>query len=174
MTASAMITVISHFVSVHYTHFWGQLRLEIRKQNPKCCKTQHCGWQLVKVGLTNYSSHLALGKEKKLQSSLLMLFMSNYYDMTGWAIPQISVEYDSRHPLTDALTFLLCFFFLRENVSAAAYQRPQTYIMKLNWASTAIKPHLQYQHSILQIIHSLPWILQTIRTLPRDWGNGSI
>lgn len=46
--------------------------------------------------------------------------------------------------------------------------------MKLNWASTAIKPHLQYQHSILQIIHSLLWILQTIRTLPRDWGNGSI
>lgn len=42
--------------------------------------------------------------------------------------------------------------------------------MKLNWASTAIKPHLQYQHSILQIIHSLLWILQTIRTLPGDWG----
>lgn len=46
--------------------------------------------------------------------------------------------------------------------------------MKLNGASTAIKAHLQYQHSILQIIHSLLWILQTIRTLPGDWGNGSI
>lgn len=74
-----------------------------------------------------------------------------------------------------ALTFLLCdCVFLQENVSATGYQRPQTYIMKLNWASTAIKPHLQYLHSILQIIHSLLWILQTIRTLPGDWGNGSI
>lgn len=78
--------------------------------------------------------------------------------------------------LTDALTFLLffLFFFFYEKMSATAYQRPQTYIMKLNWASTAIKLHLQYQHSILQIIHSLLWILQTIRTLPGDWGNGSI
>lgn len=69
---------------------------------------------------------------------------------------------------------LVFFFFVEENVSATGYQKPQTYIMKLNWASTAIKPHLQYQHSILQIIHSLLWILQMIRTLPGDWGNGSI
>lgn len=46
--------------------------------------------------------------------------------------------------------------------------------MKLNLASTAIKPHLQYQHSILQIIHSLLWISETIRSLPGDCGNGSI
>lgn len=128
---------------------------------------------LSKLDLTNYSSCLPWGK-KKAQSSLLVLFMSNYFDRTGWAIPQISVKYDSRHPVTDAFTFFLCFFFLHENVSATGYQRPQTYIMKLNWASTAIKPHLQYQHSILQIINSLLWILQSIRTLPGDWGNGSI
>lgn len=84
----------------------------------------------------------------------------------------MSVKSDITHPLTDALTFL--FFLLWENVSATSYQRPQSYIMKLNWASTAIKPHLQYQHSILQIIHSLLWILKTIRALPSDWGNGSI
>ena len=70
--------------------------------------------------------------------------------------------------------FAILFFFLQENVSATSYQSSQMYIMKLNWASTAIKPHLQYQHSILQIIHSLLWILQTISSLPRDWGNGSI
>lgn len=79
--------------------------------------------------------------------------------------------YDSRHPRTDALTFLSYFFL---PLFATGYQRLQACIMKLNWASTAIKPHLQYQHSILQIIHSLLWILQTIRTLPGDWGNGSI
>lgn len=77
-----------------------------------------------------------------------------------------------------AMTFVLSFVcgcvFLQENVSATVYQRPQTYIMKLNWASTAIKAHLQYQYSILQIIHSLPPISQTIKTLPRDWKNGSI
>ncbi len=123
--------------------------------------------------LANYSSLLACGMKKE-QSSLLVLFMSNYFVRTRWAIPQKSVKYDSRHPLTDALTFLCYFFLLQENVSATGYQRPQTYIMRLNWASTAIKPHLQYQHSILQIIHSLLWILQTIRTLPRARGNGSI
>lgn len=69
--------------------------------------------------------------------------------------------------------WLYSFFSLQQsNVSAAAYQRPQTNIMKLNWASTAIKPHLQYQHSILQIIHSLLWILRAIRPLPGDWGEG--
>lgn len=108
-----------------------------------------------------------------MQRSFLVLFVSNYFVRTWWAIPQISVKYDRRHPLTDALTFLF-WFLLQENVFATGYQRPQTYIMKLNWASTAIKPHLQYQHSVLQIIHSLLWILQTIRTLPGDWGNGSI
>lgn len=61
-----------------------------------------------------------------------------------------------------------------ENISATGYQRPQTCIINLNRTSGAIKPHLQYQHSILQIIHSLPWILLKIRALPGDGENGSI
>lgn len=61
-----------------------------------------------------------------------------------------------------------------ENISATGYQRPQTCIINLNRASAAIKPHLQYQHSILQIIHSLPWILLKIRAPPGDGENGSI
>lgn len=61
----------------------------------------------------------------------------------------------------------LCLF---KRMSATGYQSLQTHMMKLNWAWAAIKPHLQYQHSILQIIHSLLWILQVIRALLGDWG----
>lgn len=64
--------------------------------------------------------------------------------------------------------------YLWENIFATGYQRPQTYIMKLNWASTAIKAHLQYQHRICKLYTVSLWILQTIRTLSWDWENGSI
>lgn len=64
--------------------------------------------------------------------------------------------------------------YVTQNISATGYQRPQTYIMNLNGASAAIKPHLRYQHSILQIIHSLPWISLKISALPGDRENGSI
>lgn len=78
------------------------------------------------------------------------------------------------HWLMPWLFSCVFFFFFEKNFSSTGYQWPQTYIIKLNRASTAIKPHLQYQHSILQIIHSLLWISQTIRALPGDWVNGSI
>lgn len=71
---------------------------------------------LSKWDLANYSSHLPWGK-KKVQYNLLVLFMSNYFVRTRWAIPKISVKYDSRHPLTDALTFLLCVFFCYKKMS---------------------------------------------------------
>lgn len=56
-----------------------------------------------------------------------------------------------------------------ENISATGYQRPQTCIRNLNGASAAIKPHLQYQHSILQIIQSTLDLAGDKRS-PWRWG----
>lgn len=77
-------------------------------------------------------------------------------------------------PTDWCLDFSLVFFSSLRKCLCYWLSRPQTYTMNHNRGSTAIKPHLQYQHSILQIIHSLLWILQTIRALPGGWGNGSI
>lgn len=139
-----------------------------------CCKTWQKGWQLVKVGLTNYSSSSIPWGQRNLQSNLLVLFTSSYFWHDRMSNPT-NISQVWQTPTDGCLDFsLVLFICLRGNAPATAYQRPQTYIMKLNCASTTIKPHLQYQHSILQIIHSLLWNLPTIRNLPGDWGNGSI
>ena len=99
--------------------------------------------------------------------------MTNYIVRAGWAIPQVSIKSDSRHPLTDALTSVSCFFFSFKKMSLLLVIKDHKPTL---WSLTG--PPLLLNlicSSILQIIHSLLWISQTIRTLPGDRGeNGSI
>lgn len=168
MTASGMITINKSF---HYNLLrWGEVR-KLANRAPGV--TKHRGrtdslseWDSVITALI-YPG----GRRKHRADCCFCLITLSGHD--GHSHIYQSCMTADTHWLMPRL-FSRVFFLLQENVSATGYQRPQTYIMKLNWASTAIKAHLQYQHSILQIIHSLLWILQTIRTLPGDWGNGSI
>lgn len=155
------VPLISHFIPV----CWGCLRLDISKHTSGCYRTGFRSDSLSRWGMENLCCHPPQGRNNSTEQLLHVVCVSLLCQNMMSSGNKISVKYDNTLTMTSYFT---------ENISATGYQRPQTHIMNLSGASAAIKPHLQYQHSILQIIHSLPWILLKIRALPGDRENGSI
>lgn len=108
----------------------------------------------------------------KLPSSCWRLITLTWQDEQSHARPTPTDWF--LHIFFSCVFFFLLCYFLAEKSFFHCLSKTAKLVMKPNCASTAIRAHLLYQHSVLQIIHSLLWISQTIRTLPRDWEKGSI